>query len=289
MNLSYITSQTDTFDILCKQVKALSTLNTETFLAIQRRNKKGETVVVGYHYRLHCKLESRNQQQTQHVEYPQHTHQHLRYHCPHVNGSDSDHSIPNSFNNNDDKNTPTASPWTFKTEKDIQEVSKLIHEWKYHGEPLEVDGLFGNINLDLKSYQDVARLTKDLKELGAKFMNVSSSSYPIEDKVGLRNVLSNMERLQVALGELHEITMDVVDNIDADRKEMDIEMKKMVEAYQRISKKLPMTELQFYGDNMTKNTEIRHLDKKGYVMDSFSSSDDNSFDSFEDETDGYDY
>lgn len=152
--------------------------------------------------------------------------------------------------------------WTFTATPAKESVAQRLDAWEYSGEALdEPEDLFNDhVEYSLKTYADVVRLNEQLPAVGRKFLRLADNPGNRED---LRVFVTNMERLQVAIGELHELTMDMKDSLSDDltiREGMD----ELLAVFRKISTKLPASTMQFSSAHgigrLTKDDSINEED-----------------------------
>lgn len=135
--------------------------------------------------------------------------------------------------------------WSVLTKKKTHHVGALLQSWKYNGESLEAEPLFGlDVDLTLLQYGDICRLVGSFVELGKKYSKFLSDGP--ETRVALRIVLSNMERIQVALGQLHQMTLDVEDSVGNNAK-LKNAMSKILEGFEELTGVIPTASIQVSG------------------------------------------
>eukprot|EP00587_Corethron_hystrix_P012492 CAMPEP_0113319962 /NCGR_PEP_ID=MMETSP0010_2-20120614/13950_1 /TAXON_ID=216773 ORGANISM="Corethron hystrix, Strain 308" /NCGR_SAMPLE_ID=MMETSP0010_2 /ASSEMBLY_ACC=CAM_ASM_000155 /LENGTH=176 /DNA_ID=CAMNT_0000177627 /DNA_START=133 /DNA_END=660 /DNA_ORIENTATION=- /assembly_acc=CAM_ASM_000155 len=172
----------DTFENLGKKIRALAKVNEEIIQILESQIRNNTQVIAGYDYQLNYSL-------------PQ----------------NSDIATTSVADN-------SAEKFGFSAIPNRQYVKNLLHEWKYSGEALEKpDDIFNDkIDYNLKSYHNVKELIFFLPKVAEKFLTIAREC-PKVCKI-LRIFLSNLERLQVALGELNALTVDKDDDISNDEK-----------------------------------------------------------------------
>jgi len=208
MTLYSTTIETDEFDDLCHKVMALSNLNWDIFQAIQERNIAGEKVILKHTHHIECDI---TEEENGAVEVRE-------------------------------------NPWSLKKKSNTADVTELINKWRYSGESLENEIIFGKFNTNLHTFSDVARLIVLLKDLAMKYLDFVIDRP--QTREGLRNLLSNMERLQVALGELHGMTLDAIDTVDAECYEI------TSSSYDELVTQIPSESLSFEGDQEKAEAEL---------------------------------
>lgn len=184
-------SETDDFETLKSQVRALGKLNRETLDIVEAR--KNEKVVVGYKYVL-------------------------------------------DYNFRKMTDVFEGQPWALKTTPFEKDVMRLIKEWTYEGDPLEPELIVRRDDLTLRKYEDVIRLVPALQELAETYSTMMLDR--LETRGGLRTILTNMEKVQVALGCLHEKTVNAPSFVEDD---LNVKqgMGKIVEGIRQVSRTIP--------------------------------------------------
>ena len=179
MPISYNRNNPDSLEILLQKANAIKVVNNENLTYIQSR--KGEQVI------------------TQH-----------RYECGygHKHNLETNPSTTNStkININGDNESLTFEHNT--SEKNIDDI---VASWRYRGESLTTEHIAFDDFMDLKlnRFDDLLRLQEAYDKLLDKYSRVLSDEE--ESRAAVEVVLRNMEVLQVAIGEIHLQTIDVID------------------------------------------------------------------------------
>lgn len=92
-----------------------------------------------------------------------------------------------------------------------KDVDIVIKSWKYIGESLTKEPISFDVFIDtsLKSFHDLIRLQADYERLTDKYSRVLKDQ--LESRVAVSILMSNVEILQVAIGDIHSQTIDVND------------------------------------------------------------------------------
>lgn len=234
MNLSKVTSETDQLEVLCQKIKALHSLNTEILEILQSHYLQEDSMVPRYEHTVTWNLSTT-------LSSFQHENIHgNRNRIEELSKSDR-------LQQRQHQDQQQRRPYTLQTHIKMVKVSDLMNEWRYEGEPLESNVMMmGHMNLHLTSYHDIGRLMNDLKDIFLSKHPLSNHHNnnntmvddvdPSNTRKGLRTILSNMERLQVALGELQAFTMEDRSQSPTDEEtQIHLEMTKMMRAYQNLS------------------------------------------------------
>ena len=176
MNLFQITGETDTFQILWSKVHALGNVTLET-LEFVEANKDRE-VITSVEYVLQCNF-----------------------------SSDKDKEVINSSRKRKASEYYEDEPWSFTTKTNKKKVKDMMNQWRYTGEHLEADSTIQHDDLSLRTYENIGRVSHVLQQMGRTyFRHMTDNS---ETRADLRRVLTNMEIVQVKIGEIHEQVFDV--------------------------------------------------------------------------------
>ena len=98
-----------------------------------------------------------------------------------------------------------------KDSTSAKSINDIIESWRYNGEPLTKEKIAFDDFVDLKldQFDDLIRLHDAYDRLLEKYSRVLSDE--IESCEAVEILLRNLEVLQVAVGEIHGLTLDVVD------------------------------------------------------------------------------
>lgn len=96
----------------------------------------------------------------------------------------------------------------------IQNINDIIELWVYEGEPLANEKIvFGSfIDLRLRTFQDLIRIHKDYEKLIEKYSRLLTDQP--ESRAAAKELQRNMESLEISIKEIHENTLDVVDDVE---------------------------------------------------------------------------
>eukprot|EP00588_Corethron_pennatum_P018749 CAMPEP_0194305992 /NCGR_PEP_ID=MMETSP0171-20130528/3284_1 /TAXON_ID=218684 /ORGANISM="Corethron pennatum, Strain L29A3" /LENGTH=225 /DNA_ID=CAMNT_0039057667 /DNA_START=86 /DNA_END=763 /DNA_ORIENTATION=+ len=94
-----------------------------------------------------------------------------------------------------------------------------VNSWKYTGEPLDrvwvCCGPSDRENINRKKlwkYSDINKVNKNLLKLSERFASIAGDNEKVRDI--LRGYLNNFEKIQVAIGQVEELTIDAVDDFN---------------------------------------------------------------------------
>jgi len=92
-----------------------------------------------------------------------------------------------------------------------RDIENVIKSWRYQGYPLTKEAIASDrfINTNLKSFEDLCRLQQDYDYLIQNYCQVLADTSKAREAATV--ILRNVETLQVAIGEIHEQTIDVKD------------------------------------------------------------------------------
>lgn len=95
-----------------------------------------------------------------------------------------------------------------------RKINDIITAWKYSGEPLRKERIaIGNfIDINLENFEDLNRLQRDYGLLLDQYSRILRDETESRDAV--EGVLSNMEKLRLAIEDLYEETLSVEDDVD---------------------------------------------------------------------------
>ena len=107
----------------------------------------------------------------------------------------------------------TKEPWTFSSTPQQVRVSRLIQGWRYLGQEFEAaeDVFNDKIDYCMETYVDVTRLNADLLKVGSKYCDLLADKP--KTRAGIRNFLTNLEIVQVALGQLNALLVNAEDTL----------------------------------------------------------------------------
>ena len=184
-------SNGDSLHILLQKAHAISTVNRENLDYIQSR--KGQKVITKHQYSIQTKPSAAKKQNTQH-------------HAT-ISTSTSTSTSINTTNNT------TNDMFTLIDRKSTKNVDDIISSWIYSGaaaltkEKVAIDDF---IDRTLVGYEDLVRLHSEYDRLLNQYTRLLTDE--LECRVAVEGVLRNVEVLQVAIGEIHEQTLETVDS-----------------------------------------------------------------------------
>jgi len=131
-------------------------------------------------------------------------------------------------NNKDDS---CASLISRDTKKD---VNLIIENWSYKGQPLIKESIAMDYFIDtrIESFKDLQRMQEEYKRLIESYTDLLKDEQRSRKAASI--LLTNMEILQVAIGSIHKLVMDIADSSEEDLK-FDEDMKAVMESLQKIS------------------------------------------------------
>jgi hypothetical protein len=127
--------------------------------------------------------------------------------------------------------------WTFEPVPTQASATELIDGWRYSGEPLEdVEDVFkDNIDNSVTCFDDVIRLNTQIPPVARQFRRLADNE---ENRADIRKFLSNLEKLQVALGEVETLMMDVADKLSEDP-DLHEHLDSIFRSFRALQEKLP--------------------------------------------------
>lgn len=250
-----VTSETDTFDILVKKITALGKINQESLLELFQCQRK--KVIVKYEHKLELNLSFSSLANTSAVNQGKINEKILESNKEHFvfDGTPEVSASPNDPDRSDDgdehsneeshptvPNHPPAPQWKLVTTKKIEVAEKRYKDWRYRGKRLhhlflnQTNSVRGN--LQMKKYEDVIECNKELIKLSERYAKMLDDN--AESRHVLRTLLTNLEIVQVAIGQLQTLTFDVENSLteDGDGK-VRPSMEKIIEGMNELSEILP--------------------------------------------------
>ena len=176
MSSCYDIDSPDFVQMMLRKANAIYTVNKENIAHIEAR--KGQKVILKHRFVLQTKSRS-NKKQTVQVG---------------SNGDDNNHMFE------------------IVDKASTKNVDDIIAAWRYHGESLvkEIIAIHDFINSKLVIYDDLVRLNNEYGILLDMYSQLPRQW--VVSRVAVEAVMYNMEVLQVAIGDLHERVLDVVDS-----------------------------------------------------------------------------
>lgn len=181
----------DTYEILQKKVVALGKVNKDIAEHIERSIDNSQVIFTRHKFVLKCNLEHNN--------------------------------------NNNNRKDSTSKRWFVKPVKIKEKVIDRLESWQYKGEQLLLlpsHSFPDPTQLHIKGYKDVMRINQDLIQYGEKLLkknleiidssNELHSNFRESIIIELKKILSNLEIIQVAMGELHGLTL-IPDRIEKEK------------------------------------------------------------------------
>lgn len=195
---------TDTLDILCKKINALAMINKETIESILCCEES--EVVSSYEHELECNLSH------------------------------------NDVTKEVDVNSQQF--WTLTTNKTVKKVSDRIKSWRYKGDRIEIPSVMReefDFSL-LLNFQDLVQVNEFMTGLAEKYQSVFSDEP--EERRAFRTILSNLEYIHVAIGEVHLLTFNVEDSVKKNQEsKVTTCMERIVSDFTQIVEKFPKSSL----------------------------------------------
>lgn len=150
-------------------------------------------------------------------------------------------------------------------------IDDAIESWRYKGEALGKEKIAVDDFIDrkLEGFRDVVRLHKDYERLLYRYSRFLAED--VESRMAVNILLSNLEILQDAIGEIHALTHDVPDEVDSEEDEdedEDVEsiMKSLSKSLKTLQSKVPdlKVDLQFQLPKKVQVNETTRIKLKGY-------------------------
>lgn len=112
-------------------------------------------------------------------------------------------------------------------------MTSRLSAWAYTGEDLEQpeDVFKDKLNYTLRSWADVVRLNGEIPPVAKQFRRLADIE---ENRDDIRKFLSNLERIQVAVGELEELTKDKEDPLSNDPR-VEEGMREVVSGFEKVT------------------------------------------------------
>ena len=182
MPLTFNTRNPDSLSTLLQKAHAIKAVNEESLAYIQSR--KGQQVIIRHDYNLQTKPSAYKKQKTR----------------------SDDGDLNEGLSVGDDDQLLMLEDNTCK-----KNINDIIISWRYYGDRLAREKIAFDDFMDLKleQFDDLVRLQSEYDRLLEKYSRVLSDV--VESREAVEIVLRNMELLQVAIGQIHTQTIDVVD------------------------------------------------------------------------------
>lgn len=252
MPLSYNTDSPDSLSVLLDKARAIKTVNQENLDHIHSR--RGQHVITQHRCKLQTNpslsssassaLSSKRQKLT-HVE----------------NHSNDSNDSNNSNNSNDNSNTTTTNHQllAFVNKQCTQSINELLSSWKYKGEDLMKETIAFDyfVSLKLETFDDLLRIHHAYDRLLQKYTRVLADE--TESRLAASIVLHNLELLQVAVGEIHIQTMNVVDPSQMSEAITSF-MKTLSHGLKTLTSKVPGLNIDLYGEIVKQIEEENMID-----------------------------
>ncbi len=112
-----------------------------------------------------------------------------------------------------DNNSKVKYPiFEVKQEKEEENVSKIISEWKKSLSITKIDDVFNdNINFSCKYFNDIIRLNKEMVSVSKKYRLFGETE---QSKIELNKFKNNYEVLQTGLGEIELTLIDTNSDLE---------------------------------------------------------------------------
>uniref|UniRef100_A0A6U5MAC9 Uncharacterized protein n=1 Tax=Corethron hystrix TaxID=216773 RepID=A0A6U5MAC9_9STRA len=228
-----MSGSTDTFDDLKTKIGALGKVNEDILENISSVAHEDGEIITGHHCRIRC----------------------------------TNDTWKNMSSRNKMDKPGSLESFGFHKESVTHTAKNIISGWKYSGEKLEaLDEYFfeGSVDCSLENYDDLERLNKVMVQAANNFLEIARDCP--KARLILRMFLSNLERLQVAIGDVHGLTMDVESKLPDDQELLD-GLRTVCDGFEKIMKNLPRASLslhcdQFDGLQCPRDQYIRHRTRK---------------------------
>ena len=227
---------TDSLSILLKKTSAVITVNKESLDFICSR--KGQNVILKYQYTLEMR-ESIFVPPDPKVTFIQ------------VNQHHKTNSPSYARNIKLQKHTQTRP------------VNDIIESWTYKGESMtrEAIAFSGFVDLRVKKFSDLLRLQENYTALYESYSQVLID-VP-KSRAAALCLLKNVERMQVAIGQIHEQIIDVKDDTEGKEEEVNDCITKISEGLNKLNTNIPSMELSLEKSAFSaSNTRIQTKDNK---------------------------
>merc|ERR1712071_629708 len=102
---------------------------------------------------------------------------------------------------------------TLSNHKHTKPVNNIIEAWKYKGDPLTPEKIAFDhfIDIKLNKFDDLVRLNNDYLSLHEKYSRVLNDEP--ESVTAVYGLLKNLEKVHVAIGEVHVQLLDAKDSV----------------------------------------------------------------------------
>ena len=212
-------------DILLQKAHAIQTVNEESLSFIQSR--RDQKVVIDRQYAL------------THNPPPPLTKKRKVNPFQTVTSLSHSSSSSNRNNSHHESEDPLSPPlFTLVDHTATQNINDILSSWKYRGEPLlrEKIAFEDFIPLKLDEFDDLMQLHEHLKTLWDYYSRLLTDQP--ESREAVMVLLYNMEIMQVAIGEIHVQTIDVVDHVDGNL-EIQESLKDLAGGFKRLKSNIP--------------------------------------------------
>ena len=221
----------DPLSILFQKVKAIITVNDESLRYIVSR--KGHNVIVKCNYRLEMSQSS-----------------------PLKKKKIGLHGTVITTHKEEDVQLITT--------KKTRAVNDIIKSWVYSGEAMtkEVIAFHDFINLRVRKFEDLLRLHGDYRKLYDKYSQALTDKD--QSRAAVLGLLRNVERVQMAVGQVHEQVIDVKNTVQEDQDVIEC-LKTVSGALKTLERKVPNIEL-FSTKKTVKFVDCRSLSCKETIQ-----------------------
>jgi len=176
----------DSLSTLLKKVHGIAIVNKDNLDFIHSR--KGQHIILEYQYSLNIKTKPTKRRKTSN---------HTQKHSTSNHNDDSEDELLNLSNH-----------------KHTKPVNDIIEAWKYKGDPLTAEKIAFDhfIDIKLNKFDDLVRLNNDYLSLHEKYSRVLNDEP--ESVAAVYGLLKNLEKVHVAIGEVHVQLLDAKDPME---------------------------------------------------------------------------
>jgi len=150
---------------------------------------------------------------------------------------------------NDAKRGP-FKPWKLETKINDANVSDRLAKWKYSDLFIRIPSIFkGKNRYQISNIIDLVEANKYHIDIVKKNRDILDDDS--ETCKAFRSILTNLENIQVTIGELHYLVFNVLDSVHAnDENDVETSMNQIVSAFQQILIKIPQARLSIKGKHI---------------------------------------
>ena len=154
---------------------------------------------------------------------------------------------PSKRNKKNPDSSPTRRAFNEKTvqlikTKQTKAVNDIIESWTYTGDPMTKLLAFGDfIKVGVRDFESLVKLHDDYLVLYERYSRVLKDEP--ESREAVLVLLRNVERVQEAIGRIHEQTIDANDSEEVNEEELSECMRTISDKLERIKSNVPTVEL----------------------------------------------